>query len=171
MNINRLMEVLEYNPDTGIFICRISRKGAGAGSVAGCVEPSGYRRIMVDYKRYHAHSLAWLFIYGHWPKDQMDHKNGIRDDNRIENLREATCSENGQNRKMNVSSTSGLIGVTFHRRDKKWQACIMINSRSHHLGYFADKHAAHAAYLAAKSKLHIFQPIPRAPLIEASPYV
>jgi hypothetical protein len=96
---------------------------------------------------------------GEWPHEDMDHRNGVRDDNRWVNLREATSAENHQNRA--VRSNSGLMGVSWKANCKKFEASIMSRGRQMYLGQFDDKHEAHAAYLAAKAKLHTFNPTVR----------
>jgi len=102
-----------------------------------------------------------MFIYGEPPKYQIDHRNGIRSDNRIENLREATSAENSQNRTIRSDNASGYIGVFRKKRYKKWGAQIKINKKTKFLGYFDTPEQAHKTYLAAKSELHRFQPVPR----------
>ena len=149
-----LIDILQYDPNTGEFRWKVDcstkcRKGAIAGSYTG----HGYRRIRIDKKEYRAHRLAWLYMTGNWPKDQLDHINGIRDDNCWTNLREASHSENAQNRK--------CAGVTLDKRHNKWQAKIGIGKKYKHIGLYTTKEEAHAAYLEAKKQLHVFNPIPR----------
>ena len=86
----RLKKLLSYNTDTGEFRWRVTRRGAArAGSVAGCVRHDGYVRIAIDGKRYLAHRLAWLYVHGELVPE-LDHANGVRSDNRLDNLRPAT---------------------------------------------------------------------------------
>ncbi|MCK9994454.1 MAG: hypothetical protein Dbin4_02974, partial [Alphaproteobacteria bacterium] len=95
---SRLKELLHYDPDTGVFTRRVqTSSNARVGDVAGCLHPEGYRHIQIDGKRYAAHRLAWLYMTGEWPTNQLDHLNGVRDDNRWGNLREATHGQNQQN--------------------------------------------------------------------------
>ena len=138
-----LRELLDYSPDTGIFVWRVSIGAARAGTVAG-TSCRGYCRIMVFGKRYSAHRLAWLFVHGEWPKLQIDHINGKRSDNRIANLREATNAENGQNQ----------LGRGVSRSGKRWEARIRLGGPQIRLGSFDTQEEAHAAYLAAKLALH-----------------
>lgn len=154
----QLKELLVYDPATGVFTWRVSRRACTAGSIAGS-DKDGYRRIGISNHMYHAHRLAWLYTHGAWPEQQIDHINGIGSDNRIENLREASPSENMQNRRGNTNNSSGYAGVTRSRGG--WQAQIMSGGVSYFLGRFNDPEAAHAEYLAAKAKLHKLQPVPR----------
>lgn len=155
---SRLKELLHYDPETGVFVWRIPRGSAKTGDVAGCPHPEGYRKIMIDRKIYLAHRLAWLYVHGAWPKDEIDHRNGVRADNRFTNLREATRAENGQNLKIRADNTSGFIGVSWYKPARKWQAHINLAGRNKNLGCFDTPEAAHAAYLAAKAEHHTFQP-------------
>jgi hypothetical protein len=158
----RVRELLDYNPETGIFTWKVFRAGkAVAGSVAGKINSHGYREIRVDGARIGAHRLAFLYVLGRLPKKQVDHKNGIRDDNRMENLREASTAENMQNlRKANADNkSSGLLGASWYGLTKKWQARIRVEGKQIHIGYFDTAEEAHAAYLKAKAELHPFQTI------------
>lgn len=156
-----LHELLDYNPTTGVFTWRVRRHRVKPGDVAGVLDGRGYQSIQVCGKSYRAHRLAWFYVYGTWPDGQIDHRNGCRSDNRLSNLRVCTNAENGQNRGLNKNNTSGYIGVSFDRRNVGWQAHIRVNGKRHNLGLFKDKEEAAAAYVAAKAKLHPYQPTPR----------
>lgn len=157
----RLKELLLYDPETGVFTWLSKpNRSIRMGDVAGCMA-SGYRQIKIDGRLYRAHRLAWLYVHGKWPADQIDHINGVRDDNRIVNLREATQSQNQQNRTANANNTSGFPGVCWSKQKRKWRSQIKLASRNKYLGIFDTPVAAHAAYLAAKAELHTFQPITR----------
>jgi len=133
----RLKELLDYDPDSGIFTWKISTNNRiKAGSSAGTLQPTSYIRIMVDGKNYQAHRLAWLYTHGYDPENQIDHKNGIRDDNRISNLREVSRACNLQNQKTRSTNTSGFPGVSWHKQAKKWRAYICIQGRNHGLGLY-----------------------------------
>jgi|KBSSwiStaDraftv2_1062776.scaffolds.fasta_scaffold633658_2 hypothetical protein len=150
---DRLWEVLRYEPDTGKFFW-LKRPGGGArtdlvGKQAGCVNDKNYRVIMIDSKEYAAHRLAWLYVYGDWPANQIDHINRNRTDNRIVNLREATGPQNCANAKAR-SSRSGLKGAHWNKRyGGKWSATIHRNGRAQWLGYFSTAKKAHTAYCKA----------------------
>lgn len=155
----RIKELLEYFPDSGLFKWKVFRGNtAKPGVIAGSIDSNGHAQIMVDGITYQAHRLAWLYVYGIWPNKEIDHRNCIRNDNRIANLREASHSENSQNqRKARVDNkSSGILGVTWHKRDKKWRAQIGIAGKKKWLGAFDTQEAAHSAYLTAKREFHQF---------------
>ena len=159
---DRLQKLLDYDPDTGLFTWLVrTNKRIKIGAAAGSPHNEGYRQIKIDGEKHLAHRLAWLWMTGDWPAHQLDHINGIRDDNRWDNLREATQAENNQNMAMHRDNTSGFMGVCWHRLAGKWMAQIRVAGRSRYLGLFTTPEAAHEAYVAAKSELHTFQPIPR----------
>ena len=138
---------LTYNPTTGVFM-----RGA---SVAGSINKNGYRYISIANKKHLAHRLAWAMYYGVEPVGEIDHINGRRDDNRVENLRLVSHQENAHNMKEPPNhNTSGLLGVSFYKRDGSWAASIKVGGRKKHLGYYHSPEAAHAAYVEAKHHLH-----------------
>lgn len=143
----RLRELLDYNPATGIFKWRLTCATRRKGLVAGSRHRGWYWVIRVDKRGYLAHRLAWLYVNGRWPVDQIDHVNGIRFDNRIVNLREATSSQNRQNRKPKVA---GLRGI--QKSYKKWRARINVNGKCLWLGSFSTQEAAASAYREAAIK-------------------
>ena len=146
-----LRSILHYDPATGIFTRKVSTsRRVKAGDVAGCPDGHGYLRIMVCSRLHQAHRLAWLYVYGTWPKDQLDHINRNPSDNRIANLRDVSHKQNGQNASKPSNNTSGHPGVYWHKRDSKWVACIKHNYKHIHLGYFTDIEAAVAARKAAE---------------------
>jgi hypothetical protein len=151
---DRLKDLLHYDPATGHFTWKVSRSGVKhCNGSAGTQNASGYVVIGIDGFIYPAHRLAWLYVYGEWPKHQIDHINRCKYDNRIANLRDATPSENLHNTGINSSNTSGLKGVSFHKKSRKWQAFIRNNGRNQYLGVFDTPENASKAYLAAKDKI------------------
>lgn len=154
----RLKELLDYNPSTGIFTWREGRGGMAAGSVAGCVSSEGYVQLTVDGKHYKAHRLAWLYVHGEFPLNQLDHINRVRTDNRICNLRPATHAENAQNQRKHRDNTSGVTGVSWDKKSRKWRANIRLNGRKIFLGLYETIKEAAAARAAGKAKLHTFHP-------------
>lgn len=154
---NRLKELLDYDGDTGYFIWREDRSGlAKKGVIAGGINSDGYRLISVDSVSYKAHRLAWLYATGYFPKNLIDHINGIRDDNRICNLRLATDRINGRNRtKINKNNKSGYSGVSWHPQLKRWWARIAVDGKNKSLGTYHDPYEAHQAYIAAKKIYHV----------------
>lgn len=144
--------VLHYDPETGIFTWKVrAANSIKVGDVAGCLGSStGYLQIRVHSRDYLAHRLAWLYVYGNWPEDQIDHINRIRTDNRIANLREASHKQNLQNASKRSDNTSGHTGVVWNKQCSKWRAKIRHNYREIHLGLFTDLAEAIAARKAAE---------------------
>lgn len=159
---SRLKELLHYDPETGVVTWRATRGGVRAGTVAGSTNHNGYLQIGVDGRDYLVHRLVWLYVHGDWPKHQIDHINGVRADNRIANLREATNAENNQNLAIRPHNTSGFMGACWDSERRKWLAQIRADGKRKYLGRFDTPEVAHAAYLSAKSELHTFQPTMRA---------
>jgi hypothetical protein len=150
-----LQKWVTYDPNTGIFK-RI--KGAGtqrAGSVMGCIRKDGYLTARVNNKLYLLHRLAWVYIHGAWPANLIDHKNHIKTDNRIDNLRDATPQINSQNRISRRPSKSTDLPLGVVMVDGKYKAQISLGKKNFHLGRFDTAELAHAAYLEAKRKIHI----------------
>lgn len=163
ITLSRLKELLHYCQETGLFVRLVSTSSnAKVGDVAGRKHSRGYWHIGIDGKDYLAHRLAWLYMTGAWPTNQIDHINGVRDDNRISNLRGATNAENQQNTALRDDNTSGFMGVSWFRERGKWHARITIAGKDKHLGYFDTPEDAHEAYLTAKAAHHRFQPVMRA---------
>jgi hypothetical protein len=140
MNYEQVKSLFLYNPKTGVLTNKIDRNyRAKAGTEAGGIDSSnGYRYVKVGGKSFKVSRISWLMHYGEWPKNQIDHINGVRDDNRIENLRDVTNQENHKNRKMPKNNLSGVIGVHWYKPRGKWCAYIRANGRRRHLGYFTD---------------------------------
>lgn len=151
----RLKELFIYDRETGIFTrikttSSMAVKGYAAGSVNSC----GYLRICVDGKEYFSHRLAWLYEFGEFPSGLVDHINGDRKDNRISNLRQASLSQNGFNRGIQPTNTSGVKGISWCKRRGQWRAIIMCQGKSIHVGYFKEKGRAAEAICKARSLLH-----------------
>ncbi len=156
MTAQRVKELFHYDADTGLFT-RFPAKNIRRGQNCVGTINRGYLRIKIDYKLYSAHRLAWLYVHGEWPNDQIDHINGDMADNRISNLRAATNSQNKQNaRKARSDSRSGLIGAMWDSQKNKWRAEILVDGKRKHLGYFEQAEQAHAVYIEAKRTLHPF---------------
>lgn len=150
----QLMAWLLYDGDTGRFTWNAAPvQRIPAGSVAGGLNSEGYRVVRCMGVLYLSHRLAWLFCNGSWPSGDIDHINGVRDDNRIENLRDVSRSVNQQNlKRARRDNATGLLGVK--RARKGFEARINVSGRYVHLGTFSTPTAAHAAYLAAKRQHH-----------------
>ena len=157
-----LRELLDYNSSTGVFTWRKDRNWrVKSGDVAGTVGAKGYRYINIAGMPTLAHRLAWMHVHGCWPVDQIDHINGVRDDNRLSNLRECDGRENQQNMAARNRKTGKLIGTSWHKAAKKWSAQIGADGCTQYLGLFDTEEEAHEEYLKAKVRLHEFCPAPR----------
>ena len=160
-----LKELLDYSPETGVFLWKVNRTGsAKAGTRAGVKHHTGYRYIKINGERYGEHRLVWVFVYGSIPEGaQIDHINGVRDDNKIINLRLASqgYSDNNQNCGLSSNNTSGYVGVCWDSKSSKWWARIGLNYTRHFLGYYDTPEEAYEAYKKAKAELHTFNPIQR----------
>lgn len=153
LTVELLRRLLDYNPDTGVFRWRYDMRRIPMDGVAGNINADKYRRIVINHECMLAHRLAWLYVYGEWPKGDIDHINRERDDNRIANLRDATRSQNIHYSRPSSLNKSGIKGVSWAKKSKKWFAQIKINGRSIHLGSFDTPESAGAAYQAA-AKIH-----------------
>lgn len=146
LTLDRVREVLSYDPETGIFRWRIKLSDrAPIGKVAGGRAPKGQWRIKIDGRYYMAHRLAWFLMTGVWPSE-VDHKNRIGRDNRWENLRECTHSQNHANTKCRSDNTSGFKGVQFRKQTGKYQATVVKDGKRVHVGSFARAEDAFEAY-------------------------
>lgn len=146
---SHLRDILHYDPGTGVFAWKVSRGKAVAGSVAGYVDNKGYRRITIDSKRFMAHRLAWLYMTGSFPPDQIDHRNLVKDDNSFDNLRPATGSQNRRNcRAVGASKYKGACLLPSGR----WQSSARHDGRLHHLGTHATEQDAANAYATFAKK-------------------
>lgn len=150
-----LKKILHYDPKTGVFTYLLHRSGsATVGSVAGSINGNGYYQIKINHKTYQAHRLAWLYVTGKYPKQILDHINGICADNRFFNLREASYSQNNMNTLRYKNNNSGYKGVCFYARTKKFLARISWNKQSKTIGYFNTAKEASEAYQAYAKVLH-----------------
>jgi hypothetical protein len=153
-----VVSLFNYNPLTGVFIRKSSKNKRWAGTVAGGLDAKGYLNIHIMGKRYKAHRLAWLIVYGEWPKDDVDHINHVKTDNRIQNLRACTRSENMQNLFARSSREQSELGISFCKCTGRWRAKIQINRKQIHLGRYSSREAAREAYREAKARFHQFNP-------------
>lgn len=149
-----LLQWLKFDPDTGVFAWAKSGRGSvKAGSPAGGIDVSGYVQLRLLGRIYKGHRLAWFYVYRQWPNGDIDHINGVRNDNRIANLRVVTNAINCQNKRSPLpGNKTGFLGV--HVARGKYRAAIMLNNKQHHLGRFDTPEAAHKAYVEAKRKIH-----------------
>jgi len=155
LTASHLREILHYEPSTGEFRWLVSHPPRGrVGKIAGWQHGiTHYWRIRIDGRLYQGHRLAWLYMTGEWPKQDIDHINGDRADNRWSNLRDVTNAQNIQNqRKAQRNSRSGYLGVVPY--GKRWSARITKNGVIHPLGTFDSPQLAHDAYISAKRLMH-----------------
>lgn len=159
----RLKELLHYDPETGVFTWRAGscNRWPTPGRVAGTPDGKGYLMVAIDGQRYKCHRLAFLYMAGKLPDAQVDHISGAVADNRWDNLRTATQSQNMQNRKVRVDNSSGYPGVNWNSAVRKYIARICVGGVRQYLGCFDDAEEAGKAYLEAKARLHTFQPTQR----------
>lgn len=146
-----LRAVLHYDPMTGNFHWKRARPGhAVLGRRTGDGRRDHYGRICIDGRRYYAHRLAWLYVYGRWPRYLLDHKNGDRGDNRLSNLRECDNQQNCSHGPIKKNNALGLKGV--RRLKNRYTARITVKSVPIFIGSFATPEEAHAAYCAAAAQ-------------------
>ena len=134
-----LKNILSYDKDTGLFTyLKQSGNRIKIGQVAGSKNSNGYIEIKISGKNYKAHRLAFLYVEGLFPENEVDHINFIRNDSRFCNLRKATKSQNLQNTKIRRNNKSGVKGIYWHKASNKWQATCTINGDIFNLGLFDD---------------------------------
>ena len=163
-SVERLRELLHYDPHTGALTWRVKRRGfAAAGTVAGAQKPRGHFEVKVDGIRYQAHRVAWKLYRGKEPPEFLDHWDRDPSNNRIGNLREADASQNCANTSRQKRNISGFLGVspryygsqkrqqrekvTENRQIKSWRAQISHNGHVIYLGEYSTPEQAHATYL------------------------
>ena len=161
LTAERVREIFSYDPEEGVLRWRKTRKHALVGMAAGCKKRDGYIRVRVGTRAHSAHRLAWLHFHGEWPADQIDHINGVKDDNRAVNLRDVSNQANSQNRRearrMSTPSpfSTGLLGTYFDRKRQLFVAKIKDPTGKYkNLGGYSTAEKAHAVYLEAKRRLH-----------------
>lgn len=155
VSVQRLREIYDYNESTGTFTIRIQRMGSRpVGSAVGTPSGRGYLSVCIDKKNYLVHRLVWLYVYGVWPSGDVDHINGVKSDNRVDNLRDCggTAINQENRRAANAGSESGILGV--RKVGNTWWATIMSNKKKYSLGSYYSEKEAQAAYLGAKRVLH-----------------
>ena len=149
-----LHRIFHYNPETGDLSWRVGCRKITAGTTITCVRPDGYRVVGVGYTTYRAHRIIWAMQTGAWPTETIDHKNGVRSDNRWENLREATKSQNNVNKIASKKSKTGVRGVTVCNKTGHFYSRINFEKKSYYLGYYRTLEEAKSAYEKAAKELH-----------------
>lgn len=145
----RLISILDYDPVAGVFT---NKKGRVLNSKPK--NPKAYVYICLNREQMCAHVLAWFYIHKKWPLADIDHINRNRHDNRINNLREATRSQNVFAGKTRSDNKSGQRGVSWHKRAKKWRVQIVVDKQVHYLGLFACKEIACLVYSEHAAKFY-----------------
>ena len=154
LTVDLLNELFDYDKETGDLIWKACKsRRVKVGAIAGSLESNGYKRLKINFKSYLVHRIVFLMHKGYLPKT-IDHINGDRLDNRIENLRAVTANQNQHNRKLNSNSTSGFKGVSWCKRDNKWKATIKLEGKRINLGRFNTIEEADAVVRAAREELH-----------------
>lgn len=139
-----LRQRLRYDPETGLLYWReypnfsMRWNSKYPNRVAGLINPRGYWRVCIDYKVYQAHRIIWAMEYGHWPKKEIDHIDGDKTNNRLSNLRLVDRVENSRNLSIASNNTSGVTGVSWHKKCNKWTVRIRYNGYYHYLGLFSS---------------------------------
>lgn len=146
----RLKELLTYDKETGLFVRNSN------GRLAGSKMTGGYIRVRLDGDVYLCHRLAWLYVHGRLPDNGIDHINGVTSDNRLQNIREADHSQNGQNQHVVRRNKHGMPGVKWVESRKKWAAKIRVKGKEIHIGLYDCPEDASAAYLSKKKEIHPF---------------
>lgn len=155
LTAERLREVLDYNLETGVFLRKAARGNDHLIGKPTSQKPrkNGYLTIRVDGVMYYAQRLAWLHFYGSWPVNQAEHRNTVKIDNRISNLRDATKSQNRANISAHKNSATGIKGVNWDVKSKKFRAQISKDGEKIMLGLYESACAAGAAYAASAERL------------------
>lgn len=151
-SLAEVKRLVRYDAETGIFTHHPLREGRGKlvpGGVAGCCDKDGYWRIALRRRGFRAARLAWFYVTGEWPPEEVDHINGNKNDNRFANLRLCSRRDNAYNRGLFKSSTTGFKGVYFEKDRGLYRACIKVGGKSKKLGRFKTAEEAHAAYIKA----------------------
>lgn len=152
----QLKERLYYNQQFGIFVWKKNiGSGAAAGAIAGCLDRvNGYILIGIDKKMMSAHRLAFLYMNGDLPENEVDHRNRIRSDNTWSNLRLCTHQQNQQNKSMQKNNKSGVKGVHWVKKAGKWRAQIKHDGKIITVGLFDDLENASRAIKEKRTELH-----------------
>jgi AP2 domain. len=153
-----LRDLFDYNAETGELVYKELRGSCLPGRVAGSLHHSGYRKMFLLGRFYAVHRLVWLHVHGMYPTKYLDHINRVPTDNRIENLREATALENAQNKPIACKSKSGVRGVFWLEKTKRWFVRLTVDGKYRHFGTFIEKEEAIKARMEASRIHHPFAP-------------
>ncbi len=155
LTVDRLRDRLDYNPDTGVFKWKKPfPKNMRKDGTAGYSGRDGVIQIEIDGKAYLAHRLVFLLEDGVFPKNLVDHRDGVRNNNRRINLRKATSCQNNQNAKIRIDNKTGIKGVFFNKSNGKYRVVINFQKKAYHLGYYEDLDAANQNATTFRNRLH-----------------
>lgn len=152
LSIEDLKRILHYDPETGDFTYLVDRGGIKAGAIAKAVDKDGYLQVKIFGVSYRQHRLAWFYMTGQWPEEQIDHEFGNRQDNRFAKLRLASNTMNARNQKKRSTNRSGVTGVCWHVRYLRWVSHIRVDGVQKFLGAFDDIFSAAASRRSAELK-------------------
>jgi len=150
----RLKELVHYDPETGVFTNLVERRGVDVGDTLGSIHTRGYLIIPLGGVKYIAHRLAWLYVYGEFPPNDVDHIDRVRTNNKISNLRLCTQRENNINSSKRKTNRSGYKGVNWDKTRGAWRAQIQSNKKKIIIGRFISPALAYLAYCREGKKLH-----------------
>lgn len=125
----------EFRHQQGVLFFMKERPGRSTTKPAGYLRADGYKAVRLQGQSYLAHRLVWCLEYGAWPKEQIDHKDGNRTNNRPDNLREASIQANRKN-VTQARNASGVVGVTWAKKEGNWRASISYEGKAINLGHF-----------------------------------
>lgn len=151
---DELKSLLKYCPETGIFVRIKDSQKYKSGHIAGHKNKGGYTYIKINYEGYLAHRLAWFYMTGNWPENEIDHIDLNKRNNTWSNLRESDSFSNNYNKKLSKRNTTGAKGIWFNKDRKKWEVRIHFKGKRIHLGRFPSAEKASKAYDDAAKKLH-----------------
>lgn len=151
---DELKSILSYDPETGLLVwIKPASTRVRSGQIAGCLRPDGYVFTQINKRRYMNHRLAWFYVHGVWPSDEIDHIDGNRSNNKLSNLRVATSKQNKENTPIRSNNTSGHKGVHWDKSRQKWMAFVVHNQKFLNLGRFDDVNDAVTAAKQARDAL------------------
>ena len=153
MNQEDIKCLLKYNPKTGIFNwAHQLNNNVNYGDIAGHRNEFARIVITIDHKNYQSNRLAWLYMTGEWPKNEITHINGKNDDNRWANLRYASRQEICKNKSIQRNNKSGIAGVSWIKARRIWHVSIRVDKKDRYLGRFKSKFEASCARKSAENK-------------------
>jgi hypothetical protein len=152
VEIAAIQSAFSLDRDTGIITNATNRRRARAGDVVGTERPDGYKQVCINGTILLLHRVVFALANGRWSDLEIDHINGDRSDNRPANLREATKSQNGANKRL--CRMDGLKGASFCRRSGKWRSSLRKDGKYIHIGLFDTAESAHIAYVTAARRYH-----------------